>query len=63
MMFQVNGTDLQRATHEEAAQALKRAGDTVEIVAQYRPEGLSTCTCLHRPDMHTNTGCEQVTVG
>ena len=37
--FQVNEVDLQHATHEEAAQALKRAGDTVEIIAQYRPEG------------------------
>ncbi|GFN91544.1 disks large, partial [Plakobranchus ocellatus] len=37
-IISVNGTDLKRSTHEEAAQALKRAGDVVEIVAQYRPE-------------------------
>jgi hypothetical protein len=37
--FQVNETDLRRATHEEAAACLKGAGDTVEIVCQYRPEG------------------------
>ena len=38
-VFQVNGIDLREATHEQAAAALKGAGDTVEIVAQYRPEG------------------------
>ena len=37
--LQVNGNDLRRATHEEAAAVLKGAGDTVEIVCQYRPEG------------------------
>lgn len=36
---QVNGVDLRGATHEEAAAALKGAGDTVDIVAQYKPEG------------------------
>ena len=36
---QVNANDLRRATHEEAAAVLKGAGDTVEIVCQYRPEG------------------------
>ena len=39
MSIQVNGIDLREATHEQAAAALKGAGDTVEIVAQYRPEG------------------------
>jgi C-terminal processing protease CtpA/Prc len=38
-ILSVNGVDLTRATHEDAAQALKRAGDTVEIIAQYKPEG------------------------
>lgn len=31
--------DLSSATHEQAAAALKNAGTTVTIVAQYRPEG------------------------
>lgn len=31
--------DLRSATHEQAAAALKNAGQTVTIVAQYRPEG------------------------
>lgn len=31
--------DLSSATHEQAAAALKNAGQTVTIVAQYRPEG------------------------
>lgn len=39
LSFQVNGIDLRWATHEEAAAALKGAGDTVEIVAQYKPDG------------------------
>ena len=38
-MFKVNGIDLREATHEQAAAALKGAGDAVDIVAQYRPEG------------------------
>lgn len=36
---QVNGVDLSTATHEQAAAALKNAGQTVTIAAQYRPEG------------------------
>lgn len=31
--------NLRNATHEQAAAALKRAGQTVTIIAQYRPEG------------------------
>lgn len=31
--------DLSGATHEQAAAALKNAGQTVTIVAHYRPEG------------------------
>lgn len=38
-MFQVNGVDLRMATHEQAAAALKNAGQTVTIIAQYRPDG------------------------
>lgn len=34
----VNDTDLQDATHEKAAAALKGAGSTVAILAQYKPE-------------------------
>lgn len=37
--LQVNGVDLKAATHEQAAAALKNAGQAVTIVAQYRPEG------------------------
>lgn len=37
--MQVNGVDLRYATHEQAAAALKNAGQTVTIVSQYRPEG------------------------
>lgn len=39
MLKQVNGIDLRGATHEQAAAALKGAGQVVTIVAQYRPEG------------------------
>lgn len=41
---QVNGVNLRNATHEQAAAALKRAGQTVTIIAQYRPEGTGTGT-------------------
>lgn len=34
--------NLRNATHEQAAAALKRAGQTVTIIAQYRPEGTDT---------------------
>ncbi|XP_045063679.1 disks large homolog 1-like isoform X4 [Coregonus clupeaformis] len=37
-IISVNGVDLRSATHEQAAAALKNAGQTVTIVAQYRPE-------------------------
>lgn len=36
---QVNGVDLRNATHEQAAAALKNAGQTVTIIAHYRPQG------------------------
>lgn len=39
ILMQVNGVNLRNATHEQAAAALKRAGQTVTIIAQYRPEG------------------------
>ena len=39
-VWQVNGVDLREATHEQAATVLKSSGDTVEIIAQYQPEGL-----------------------
>lgn len=39
VLLQVNGVNLRNATHEQAAAALKRAGQTVTIIAQYRPEG------------------------
>ncbi|CAG5989953.1 unnamed protein product [Menidia menidia] len=38
-ILSVNGVNLRNATHEQAAAALKRAGQTVTIIAQYRPEG------------------------
>nr|XP_060641820.1 disks large homolog 1-like [Anolis sagrei ordinatus] len=40
-IISVNGADMKAATHEEAAAALKNAGQTVTIVAQYRPEEYS----------------------
>ncbi|KAK1800191.1 hypothetical protein P4O66_000237 [Electrophorus voltai] len=39
-ILSVNGIDLRGATHEQAAAALKGAGQTVTIIAQYRPEGV-----------------------
>ncbi|XP_061097999.1 discs large homolog 1-like protein isoform X3 [Conger conger] len=40
-LVSVNGVDLHSSTHEQAAAALKNAGQTVTIVAQYRPEEYS----------------------
>ncbi|XP_064158047.1 disks large homolog 2-like isoform X12 [Anguilla rostrata] len=40
-ILSVNGIDLRGATHEQAASALKGAGQTVTIIAQYRPEEYS----------------------
>ncbi|XP_035290681.1 disks large homolog 4 isoform X6 [Anguilla anguilla] len=40
-ILSVNGVDLRCATHEQAAAALKNAGQTVTIIAQYRPEEYS----------------------
>uniref|UniRef100_A0A8C7G5P5 Discs large homolog 1-like protein n=1 Tax=Oncorhynchus kisutch TaxID=8019 RepID=A0A8C7G5P5_ONCKI len=40
-IISVNGVELHSATHEQAAAALKNAGQTVNIVAQYRPEEYS----------------------
>ncbi|XP_027533319.1 disks large homolog 2 isoform X7 [Neopelma chrysocephalum] len=37
-ILSVNGIDLRGATHEQAAAALKGAGQTVTIIAQYQPE-------------------------
>uniref|UniRef100_A0A673VK19 Discs large MAGUK scaffold protein 1a n=1 Tax=Salmo trutta TaxID=8032 RepID=A0A673VK19_SALTR len=40
-IISVNGVELHSATHEQAAAALKNAGQTVTIIAQYRPEEYS----------------------
>lgn len=40
-IISVNSVDLRTASHEQAAAALKNAGQAVTIVAQYRPEGPS----------------------
>ncbi len=37
-IINVNGIDLVQATHEQAADILKNAGNQVNIVVQYRPE-------------------------
>ncbi|CRL04553.1 CLUMA_CG017624, isoform B [Clunio marinus] len=37
-LINVNGVSLKNATHEEAGQALKNAGGTGTLIAQYRPE-------------------------
>jgi len=64
-IISVNGNDLRLATHEEAAQALKRAGDTVEIVAQYRPEDYNRFEAkiqdLREQMMNTSTGSLRTT--
>lgn len=47
LLKQVNGIDLRGATHEQAAAALKGAGQVVTIIAQYRPEGKSAKTSYY----------------
>ena len=42
VLLQVNKKDLRVATHEDAALALKGAGQTVIIETQYKPEGKET---------------------
>ena len=37
-IISVNGVDLSRATHEEAAVALKQAGQVVHLTLFYRPD-------------------------
>ncbi|XP_075438222.1 disks large homolog 3-like, partial [Ascaphus truei] len=54
-ILSVNGVNLRSATHEQAAAALKRAGQTVTIAAQYRPEGES----LGRLYMYRSRQCIQ----
>ncbi|EOB00496.1 Disks large-like protein 2 [Anas platyrhynchos] len=47
-ILSVNGIDLRGATHEQAAAALKGAGQTVTIIAQYQPEvNLDHYVCLN----------------
>ena len=53
---QVNGINLESASHEQAAAALKGAGDVVDIVAQYKPEGRSIEPNLY--DHNKGTGGE-----
>ncbi|XP_031427961.1 disks large homolog 2 isoform X2 [Clupea harengus] len=48
-ILSVNGIDLRGATHEQAAAALKGAGQTVTIIAQYRPEELASCSPRRAP--------------
>nr|XP_046162924.1 disks large homolog 2 isoform X15 [Oncorhynchus gorbuscha] len=48
-ILSVNGIDLRGATHEQAAAALKGAGQTVTIIAQYRPEELALCSPSRAP--------------
>ncbi|XP_056591902.1 disks large homolog 2 isoform X10 [Triplophysa dalaica] len=48
-ILSVNGNDLRGATHEQAAAALKGAGQTVTIIAQYRPEELAQCSPRRAP--------------
>ncbi|KAL2077218.1 hypothetical protein ACEWY4_026722 [Coilia grayii] len=56
-ILSVNGVNLRNATHEQAAAALKRAGQTVTIIAQYRPEVGQCCAEAHCPrEMELKSG-------
>lgn len=43
----MNGVDLTSATHEEAAAVLKGAGEAVEVIAAYKPEGAFSSIKCH----------------
>lgn len=64
-LISVNGIDLRNATHEQAAAALKGAGDTVEVVSQYRPEEYNRFEAkihdLREQMMNTSTGSLKTT--
>ncbi|KAK1336184.1 hypothetical protein QTO34_003987 [Cnephaeus nilssonii] len=51
---QVNGIDLRGASHEQAAAALKGAGQTVTIIAQYQPEDPPTPDSPHTALVHSS---------
>lgn len=56
--------DLRMATHEQAAAALKNAGQTVTIIAQYRPDGeATTLTCNILSDTFIITNIQTVVWG
>jgi len=46
---QVNNIDLRYATHDQAAAVLKGSSEVVEIIAQYKPEGLEILYRLPLP--------------
>lgn len=52
----MNGVDLQGATHEQAASALKGAGDIVELVAVYKPEGVLCVNCAYSQERMRTVG-------
>ncbi|KAL8180745.1 UNVERIFIED_CONTAM: Disks large 3 [Gekko kuhli] len=62
-ILSVNGVNLRNATHEQAAAALKRAGQTVTIVAQYRPEEDETGGGAGKGPTWRNAEAEGVFVG
>uniref|UniRef100_A0A8B9EBU5 Disks large homolog 1 n=1 Tax=Anser cygnoides TaxID=8845 RepID=A0A8B9EBU5_ANSCY len=53
-IISVNGVDLKAATHEQAAAALKNAGQAVTIVAQYRPEGKTVAIDIQKSGFHSS---------
>uniref|UniRef100_A0A8K9XNE1 Discs, large homolog 4a (Drosophila) n=1 Tax=Oncorhynchus mykiss TaxID=8022 RepID=A0A8K9XNE1_ONCMY len=65
-ILSVNGVDLRIATHEQAAAALKNAGQTVTIIAQYRPEEYSRFEAkihdLREQLMNSSMGSGQTTL-
>lgn len=55
--------DLRYATHEQAAAALKNAGQSVTIVAQYRPEGKHTRCWLYSAQQEEVKMCGHFCLG
>lgn len=70
-IISVNGIDLIQATHEQAAEILKNAGNQVAIITQYRPDAyerfqskinerreqmLNSASSLHNPNIPSSGG-------
>lgn len=59
-LLSVNGINIKNATHEQAAEALKQAGEVANLIAQYRPDDYNNFEAriyaLRQQTTHASTG-------